>query len=167
VKETTEKNLKSAFAGESMARIEYLSMSERAGKDGMPNMSRLFKALAEAETVHANMHLRVLGTVGSTLENVQGSLKGETWEFTEMYPGFIQASEKDEEPAAGRAMGNAGKAEQGHAGLFQRVLPDVTAGSDPQLQEIFVCSVCGNTVLDTAPERCPICGAPAVRFMKF
>ncbi|MHA1886346.1 MAG: rubrerythrin family protein, partial [Promethearchaeota archaeon] len=73
----SEDNLKAAFAGESQANRKYLAFAEKADKDGFPQIAKLFRAAAEAETVHAHNHLRVLGGIKSTEENIQAAIEGE------------------------------------------------------------------------------------------
>src|SRR3972149_32632 len=92
---TTQENLKEAFAGESMANRKYLAFAEKAEQEGYKSEAKLFRAAAAAETVHALNHLRVMGGVSSTANNVKNAIDGETVEFRDMYPRFIEAAKKE------------------------------------------------------------------------
>jgi len=160
----TQENLQTAFAGESQANRRYLFFAEEADKAGHKQTARLFRAAAEAETVHARNHLKVLGEIKSTDENLEAAISGEHEEFTEMYPGFIEQAKAENNGAAERSFDLANKVEQIHYGLFQEALSSLESGKSPGDVPYFVCQVCGNTVEGEAPERCPICGAPRSRF---
>ncbi len=82
----TDENLKAAFAGESQANRRYLAFAQKAEEEGFTQAAKLFKAAAEAETVHALNHLRTVGEVKSTLDNLNAAFAGETYEFQKMYP---------------------------------------------------------------------------------
>ena len=159
-------NLQAAFAGESQANRRYLFFAEKADEAGQKQISRLFRAAAEAETVHAHNHLNVLGEIKSTKENLEAAISGENYEFTKMYPGFIEQAKSETNSGAERSFDLANKVEKIHHGLFQKALsslePDESAGDKPY----FVCQVCGNTVEGEAPEKCPICGVPSSRFKR-
>ena len=154
---STNDNLKAGFAGESQANRKYASFSEKAAEEGFPNVAKLFKAASDAEAIHAKRHLSVYG-VPSTLDNLAASIAGETEEFTEMYPGFIKTSEAEKNGDATRSFTFAMKAEQVHAGLYEKALAAVKSGTDLEVKDLFLCPVCGNVALNTAPGACPICG---------
>lgn len=162
----TTNNLNEAFAGESQANRKYLFFSEKADEAGNKQIARLFRAAAEAETVHARNHLRVLGEIKTDKENLEAAVGGENYEFTEMYPGFIEQAKKDGNDKAGNSFDLANKVEQIHHRLFQAALKDLEAGKTSEDAPYYVCQVCGNTIEGEAPERCPICGAPRSRFKK-
>lgn len=161
---TTSENLQAAFAGESQANRRYLFFAEKADEAGQSQIARLFRAAAEAETVHARNHLKVIGGVKSTRENLGEAINGENYEFTEMYPGFISQARSDNNAAAERSFNLANKVEKIHHGLFQRASDSLDAGQSPGDAPYFVCQVCGNTVEGETPETCPICGAPRSKF---
>lgn len=161
---TTSENLQAAFAGESQANRRYLFFAEKANEAGQSQIARLFRAAAEAETVHARNHLKVIGGVKSTRENLGEAINGENYEFTEMYPGFISQARSDNNAAAERSFNLANKVEKIHHGLFQRASDSLDAGQSPGDAPYSVCQVCGNTVEGEAPETCPICGAPRSKF---
>lgn len=160
---TTKENLATAFAGESQANRKYLAFARKAVKDGFPHVARLLRAAAEAETVHALGHLGAMEGVGTTLANLEEAVKGETYEYTEMYPPMTAQAEAEGHRA--KVMFRfAMKAEAIHAKLFQLALEAVKAGVDLKEAEFFICPVCGDIELGMPGERCPICGAPAERF---
>ena len=160
----TTENLQEAFAGESQANRKYLAFAKKADADGRPQVAKLFRAAAEAETVHAHAHLRVLGGVKETTENLQAAIDGEGFEFKEMYPKFVAESEAEGNKGATISFKNALAVEEIHHGLYTEALVAVQAGNDLPAAAIFVCGVCGNTVLGGAPEKCPVCGAPNAKF---
>ncbi len=163
---STGENLQSAFAGESQANRRYLFFAEKAAEAGDKQVARLFRAAAEAETVHARNHLRVTGDIKSTRENLEMAVAGEQYEFTEMYPEFIEQAKSEGNDSAARSFELADKVERIHHGLFQAALQSLTSGESPVDAPYFVCQVCGNTVAGEAPERCPICGVPSSKFSK-
>ena len=160
----TADNLQEAFAGESQANRTYLAFAKKADADGYPQIARLFRAAAAAETVHAHAHLRVMGGVKDTTDNLQAAVAGEGAEFQEMYPQFIAEAEADGNKAALMSFKNAMAVEEIHHGLYSNALATLKGGSDLPAAPIFVCGICGNTVLGEAPDKCPICGAPKKRF---
>jgi rubrerythrin len=124
----TKANLEEAFAGESQANRKYLFFSEKADEAGNKQVARLFRAAAEAETVHARNHLRVLGEIKSDKENLKAAVGGENYEFTEMYPGFIEKAKVEGNQKAENSFDLANKVEQIHHKLFQAALKDLEAG---------------------------------------
>jgi rubrerythrin len=162
----TTENLKAAFAGESQANRRYLFFAEKADKDGHKQTARLFRAAAEAETVHARNHLMVLGEIKSAKENLEAAIGGENYEFTKMYPEFIAKAKSEDNSEAERSFDLANKVEKIHHSLFQRALKDLKSGERVADEPYFVCQVCGNTVEGAAPEKCPICGASRSQFKR-
>jgi len=162
----TEKNLKDAFAGESQANRKYLAFAQKAEEEGYTQVAKLFKAAAEAETVHALNHLKIAGEVKSTLENLNTSVKGETFEFQKMYPEYIVAAKKEGNKQANWSFDVANKVEQVHAKLYQKAIDSLKSKKELEKVDYYVCAVCGNTVEGSAPEKCPICGAPKAKFYK-
>ncbi|HEY9205542.1 MAG TPA: rubrerythrin family protein [Candidatus Methanoperedens sp.] len=161
---TTQDNLKEAFAGESQANRKYLAFAEKADQEGYGQVAKLFRAAAAAETVHALNHLRVMGAVGKTPDNLKGAIAGETAEFRDMYPKFIEEAKKDKaSDAVTLSLDVANKVEKIHAGLYKQALDNL--GNNRET-DYYVCSICGNTVENGAPERCPICNAPKEMFRK-
>ena len=162
----TIENLKDAFAGESQANRRYLAFAEKAEKEGLMQAARLFRAAAEAETIHALNHLRTMGEIKSTIENLDAAVSGETFEFKEMYPKYLSIAKQEENDQAAWSFDVANKVEQVHAGLFSRAVEALRNNKELQKIDYYVCSVCGNTVEGLAPEKCPICGAPKTKFFK-
>lgn len=160
----TEQNLQAAFAGESQANRRYLFFAERADRDGHPQIARLFRAAAEAETVHARNHFNAMDGVGSTKDNLTAGVIGEHREFTSMYPGFIEQAKVDQYDRARITFEQANQVEEIHYGLFQEAVKALGSGEAAGEAPYFVCQVCGNTVAAEAPETCPICGSPRSRF---
>lgn len=156
----TSENLREAFAGESQANRKYLAFAKKADKEGHAQVARLFRAAAEAETVHAHAHLRVLGGVKGTTENLQEAIAGEGHEFKNMYPGFLAEAEREANMPAVSSFKNALAVEEIHHGLYSEALKAVQSGSDLPESRIYVCPVCGNTVKGQAPDKCPICNTP-------
>ena len=159
----TENNLLEAFAGESQANRRYLAFAKQAEKEGYTQAAKLFRAAAEAETVHAHAHLRALGGVKSTAENLKEAISGETHEFTEMYPAMIDNAIEDGSKAAERSFTYANKVEKVHAALYQKASDNLDT-----LEEVdyYVCSVCGFTCENEPPDTCPVCGAKSSAFFK-
>jgi len=160
----TSDNLQEAFAGESQANRKYLAFAKKAEQDGYPQVAKLFRAAAEAETVHAHAHLRVMGGVKNTDDNLQAAIEGEGFEFQEMYPKFLSQAEAEGNKPAVFSFKHALAVEEIHHGLYTEALNAVKSGSDLPETKIFVCAVCGNTVKGQAPDKCPVCGAPKEQF---
>ncbi len=159
----TMKNLMEAFAGESQANRKYLAYARQAEKEGKLNAAKLFRAAADAETLHAMRLFEVAGKVGSTEENLKDGVAGETYEFEQMYPPFVKEAEAEGNKAAAMAFTFAMKAEEVHARLYREALENLG-----QTEEVFyyLCPVCGN-IEKSVPEKCSICGAPGSKFIKY
>jgi rubrerythrin len=160
---TTNDNLKEAFAGESQAHQKYSAFAKRAEQDGLPNIARLFRTAAEAERIHAEGHLKSLDGVGSTQENLQAAIAGETYEFTTMYPPMLEQA-KAENHRARIMFGYAMKAEAVHAALYQLALNAAAEGKDLTQASFYLCPVCGHIEFGAPPATCPVCGTRAERF---
>jgi rubrerythrin len=162
----TDENLKSAFAGESQANRRYLAFAKKAKEEGFTQVAKLFKAAAEAETVHALNHLRINGKIQSTLENLDTAVSGETFEFKEMYPKYIDTAKQEGNKQAAWSFDVANQVEQVHAKLFTKAMGALKSKKRMKKVDYYVCGVCGNTVEGEAPDKCPICGAPKENFFK-
>ncbi|HEC76077.1 MAG TPA: rubrerythrin family protein [Thermoplasmatales archaeon] len=167
MRKMTEKSLDEAFAGESMAHVKYLIFSEIAEKEGYKNISRLFKAIAYAEFVHAKNHARNLGIINDTEKNLQTGIDGETFEVEEMYPSYNAIAELQNEKSAKLSIHYALEAEKIHAGLYQEAKQSVASNMDIDIEDIYICPVCGYTHIGTPPAKCPVCNAPKEKFEKF
>ncbi len=161
---TTENNLKEAFAGESQANRKYLAFARKAEQEGFSNVARLFRAAAEAETIHAFGHLNAMSGVSSTADNLRAAVAGETYEYTEMYPPMLRQTEADNHKAK-RMFGYALQAEAVHAKLYQTALEAVAQGKDLAETNFYLCPVCGDIEIGERPEECPICGARGDKFL--
>ena len=159
----TTDNLKSAFAGESQAYRKYKAFAKKAEEEGHYNAAKLFKAAAKAEKIHALSHMNNLGLLKSTAENLQAAVQGETYEFTEMYPDFIQQAKEEGNTAAARAFHSANEAEKVHAKLYQDALNNL---NDKTEKTYYLCPICGFIEEGDQHERCPICGAMKSVFKK-
>jgi len=162
----TKENLQEAFAGESQANRKYLAFAKKAEQDGYPQIAKLFRVAAEAETVHAHAHLRVMGGVKETADNIQAAIEGEGFEFKEMYPKFLAEAQQEGNKGAEISFKNALAVEEIHYNLYTEALNALKAGGDLPATSIFVCQVCGNTVKGEAPDTCPVCGAPKAKFVE-
>jgi rubrerythrin len=159
----TTQDLMEAFAGESQANRKYLAFAAKADQEGYPQVARLFRAAAEAETIHAHNHLRALKGVKSTRENLQEAVNGEAHEFKEMYPGMIAAAKAAGNKDAERSFTFANEVEKIHHALYEKALKTM---EDKKLVDIHVCPICGYTVEGEVPEKCPVCGAKGKTFKK-
>jgi len=151
---------------ESQASRRYLFFADKAEKEGHPQIARLFRAAAEAETVHAYQHLRNMDGIKSTRENLEAAISGEHYEFTEMYPGFIEQAKAEGNKRAESGFSFANKVEEIHHGLYHKALEALESGKQLKDEPYFICGVCGYTVAGEAPDNCPICGTPASRFKR-
>lgn len=162
----TDENLKDAFAGESQANRRYLAFAKKAEEEGFTQVAKLFKAAAEAETVHALNHLRITGQIQSTLENLDAAVSGETFEFKDMYPKYIATAKQEGNKQAAWSFDVANQVEQIHANLFTKAIDALRNQKQIEKVDYYICGVCGNTVEGEAPDKCPICGAPKEKFFK-
>ena len=160
----TEDALKEAFAGESQANRKYLAFAAKADQEGFFQAARLFRAAADAETVHAHAHLRVLKGIRSTKENLQEAVAGETHEFKSMYPGMIATAKTEGNKEAERSFNFANEVEKIHAKLYQQMLDNLENAKESY--SYYVCPVCGYTSEKDAPGTCPVCGAKGKMFKK-
>ena len=160
----SEKNLQDAFAGESQANRKYLAFAKQADSEGMSQVARLFRAAAEAETVHAHAHLKALGGIKSTKENLQEAIGGETHEYKEMYPPMIEDAKAEGATEALRSFSYANTVEKTHAELYQKAAD--TLGQAGEQFDYYVCPICGHTHEKVAPEKCPVCGVAASVFIQ-
>lgn len=163
---STKDNLKDAFAGESQANRKYLAFAKKAEADGFKQIAKLFRAAAEAETIHAHAHLRVMGEIKSTADNLQAGIDGEGYEFQQMYPKFVAEAEAEGNKAALTSFKYAMAVEKIHHGLYTEALTTFKTGRDLNAAAIYVCPVCGNTVIGSIPDKCPICGVPKDKFVE-
>ncbi len=163
----TSKNLKEAFAGESQASRRYNAFALKAEEEGFTNLARLFRAIAQSETIHAMNHLKCMKGVNSSLENVEEALKGEKEEYTGMYPMFMDQAKRDVNNDALKTFYWANETEQVHADFYEKAVEALKQGNDPQVEKLHVCSVCGYTAEGTTPpDKCPVCGETRDKFVE-
>jgi rubrerythrin len=163
VSEKTRTNLYEAFVGEAKAHHRLLAFARKADEEGYPQIAKLFRAVATAEGVHAERHLRLLGeaVVQSTEENLESSFERETSVNQVYYPQFIRQAEEEGEQAAALTFSQARDVEEGHAALYKHALSAMLRG---ETHDFYVCQVCGYVAEREAPERCPVCNAKQERF---
>ena len=157
-------DLQSAFAGESQANRKYLAFAKAADAEGKNNLAKLFRAVAEGETVHALNHFNALDGVKNSAENLKAAIAGETYEIETMYPGFIGDAQSEGDKRSELSFFRANEVEKIHQGLYQEALEKIATGADIEKKDYYVCSVCGYLAVDRAPDKCPICGAPKDKF---
>ncbi|HOA76007.1 MAG TPA: rubrerythrin family protein [Phycisphaerae bacterium] len=162
---STTENLWEAFAGECQAHRKYTMFAEKAEKDGFPNIARLFRTAAEAERIHAEGHMNALGEVKTTAENLEAAVKGETYEYKDMYPPMLTQAEAEGHKAK-RMFGFAVKAEEVHAKLYALALEAARQGKDLETAEFYLCPICGHIEMGKPPAQCPICGVKAEKFVQ-
>jgi len=159
----SEQNLMDAFAGESQANRKYLAFAKQADKEGYPKVAKLFRAAAEAETVHAHAHLKAVGGINNTADNLKEAISGETHEFKSMYPAMIEAAVEEGNKAAERTFSYANEVEKIHAKLYQDALDNL---ENQEEVDYYVCSVCGYTCEGEPPDTCPVCKSKSKAFFK-
>jgi rubrerythrin len=162
---STQDNLKEAFAGESQANQKYRAFAKKAEQDGFANIARLFRTTAEAERIHAEGHLKSLEGIGSTAENLQAAIAGETYETEKMYPPMFEQAEFDNHKAK-RMFGYALEAEAVHAKLYQLALEAVQQGKDLTEVEFYLCPVCGYIEFGKPTKACPVCSTKPEKFVQ-
>lgn len=167
MRKMTEDNLKTAFSGESQAHMRYIIFADVAEENGHKNVARLFRAIAYAERVHATNHLRELGLIRETKENLQMAIDGENYEVEEMYPAFKAVAELQKEYGAVRSTNYALQAEKIHSAMYTKAKQSVEEGRDLEIDVIQVCPICGYTVEGEPPDKCPVCGTTKDKFRKF
>ena len=160
----TEENLKEAFAGESQANRKYLAFAAKSDQEGYAQVARLFRAAAEAETIHAHNHLRALKGIRSTRENLEEAIAGELFEFSKMYPAMIEQAKAEGNKEAQRSFDYANAVEEYHHKLYEGAMANL--GSEAEAYSYYVCPVCGYTVGKEPPESCPVCNAKGKVFKK-
>jgi rubrerythrin len=162
----TKTNLEEAFAGESQANRKYLAFAQKAEQEGFTNVAKLFRAAGESETFHALKHLKVMGGIKTTEENLKAAVEGEMYEKTSMYPQMIDEAKDEGETAAKMSFEYANAAEKVHAALYEKALEAVENGEDIPETDYYVCTVCGFSMEGEAPDKCPVCGAAKEKFKK-
>ena len=160
--ESTEKNLALAFAAESKASIRNATFARKADMEGYSQIARLFRAVSEAESVHARRYLMLMrGKIGSTEENLETAFQNEIKANVEEYPKLIQAAAAEGHKSALNAFSQARDVESFHADLYKKAINDMVAERET---DYYVCQVCGYVSEDQAPDKCPVCRAIKEKF---
>ncbi|MCW8838704.1 MAG: rubrerythrin family protein [Thiovulaceae bacterium] len=162
---TTQENLETAFSGESQAFQKYSAFADKAEKDGFANIAKLFRTTAEAEKIHAAGHLKAMDKIGSTLENLEAAIGGETYEFEDMYPPMYEQAVAEKHKAK-KMFGYALEAEKVHAELYEKALQAVKDGKDIDEVNIYLCPICGHIELGMPTENCPVCGVTPATYVQ-
>jgi rubrerythrin len=160
----TTEHLMAAFAGESQANRKYLAFAKKAEGEGLVSIAKLFRAVAAAETVHAQNHLRILGEIKSTADNLQAAMEGENYEVVSMYPEFIADAKTEDAKKALNSFKWARDVEMEHEVYFREAIEALQKGESLPEDDYYICPVCGHTHRGKPPEECPVCGAPGSRF---
>jgi rubrerythrin len=159
-----KQDLEKAFAAESEANHQYLSFAAKAEEEGFAQIGRLFRAVAEAEAVHARNHLLVLQAADGTRENLKHALARETHEFDVMYPAMIITAQADGDEKVKQTFQWAKAVERIHLDLYQKALE--TWEEDPGDFPYWICPSCGHTHEREAPSECPVCGTEGRKFVR-
>ncbi|WP_028844655.1 rubrerythrin family protein [Thermodesulfovibrio thiophilus] len=167
MREMTKRFLYDAFAGESMAHMKYTIFAEEAEKKGLSKLANLFRAIAYAEYIHARNHYKELGLLKDMSNNVQQCIDGENFEIEEMYPVYNNTAQLQNENGAERSTKFALEAEKIHAEMYKKAKTLVDKNEDYSAGKVYICPVCGHTVENEAPEKCPVCGAPKSAYKEF
>lgn len=173
---TTLENLQAAFNGESNAKARYEAFAVKADAEGYKSVASLYRAASKSEGIHAAKHAEMIKKAGadpkatiektdvkSTKENLEASIKGETYEKESMYPAFIKKAEADKNSGAVQTFKGAMAAEVEHAKLYSQALKELDSWKDGG-KEFLVCQICGFTTMDKNLKQCPVCSAPKSKF---
>jgi len=163
VSKTTD-NLQAAFAGESQANRKYLAFAKKADQEGYPQIAKLFRTAAAAETVHAHNHFNALGGVKSTTENLKAAIEGENYEVVSMYPSMIADAEAEGEKKANNSLRWAFEVEKVHEALYRYALEHMDPNTP--VVDFYVCPICGYTHQGKFEGKGPVCNTPAEKFVK-
>jgi rubrerythrin len=158
----TLNNLKAGFVAESQAHLRNLAFAMKAEQEGYPQVARLFRAIGEAESVHAFNHLRLLSAVSGTQDNLESAFERENL-AANTYPQFIREANEEDNTSVATVLGYSRDVEKGHAQLYRKALAHMMAETET---EYYVCQVCGYVSDGVLPDECPICGAPKEKFRK-
>jgi rubrerythrin len=167
MREMTKANLEAAFAGESQAHMKYKIFADKAEEEGLPQVARLFRAISYAEQVHATNHFRQLQGIQDTASNLDAAMGGESYENTEMYPAFSAVAKLQGEKGAMLSIHYALEAEKIHEAMYAEAKTLVESGQDREPGPVYICPVCGYTVIGEPPEKCPVSKTPKEKFVKF
>ena len=163
----TEKNLETAFAGESQARNKYTYFASVAKKEGYEQIAALFQKTADNEKEHAKMWFKELGGIGDTAANLLSAAEGENYEWTDMYAGFAKTAEEEGFRTLAAKFRMVAAIEKHHEERYRALLNNVETKQVFEKSEVKVweCRNCGHIIVGTkAPEKCPVCDHPKSYF---
>ena len=159
----TADNLSEAFAGESQANRKYLAFAKKADEEGQPQVAKLFRAAAAAETVHAMNHLKAMDGIGDTIKNLKHAIEGEMYETITMYPDFAKVAEAEGNTDAAVLFKQIAKIEKEHKERYEKLLKRVEDGTVYKREKPirWKCMKCGYVHEGTEPPmKCPSCKHP-------
>ena len=161
--ERVAKNLASAFASESKAAVRNTAFALKADQEGHPQLARLFRAVADADSVHARRFLLLMrGKIGTTEENLKTAFQNEEEASEESYPEMIKDAQESSK-AVKKAFAQSMKTDGQHADLFERAMADMLANNEA---DYYVCHICGHISVGFVPKNCPVCHAVSGRFKR-
>ena len=183
---STIENLKEAIKGENNAKLKYELFAKKAKEEDLPEIAHLFEAISYAESIHIKNHLRALSKltksevdlfdivsseensikVSNTKDNLTQSIEGEIYEFKKMYKDFTKTAKKRDVYLAELSFDLARKAELVHSELFKKYLKKLVNNESFDKIDIYVCTICGNVELESAPKTCPNCEHDQKFFIK-
>jgi len=163
----TEKNLQTAFAGESQARNKYTYFASVAKKEGYEQIAAIFQETADNEKEHAKLWFKYLGGIGTTAENLKAAADGENYEYTDMYKEFAEVAEKEGFKDLAYKFRAVGEIERHHEQRYLALLDNVNMQKvfTKSEEKMWKCRNCGHLVIGkTAPAVCPVCNHPQSYF---
>ena len=163
----TEKNLQTAFAGESQARNKYTYFASVAKKEGYEQIAALFLETADNEKEHAKMWFKALGELGNTAENLKAAADGENYEWTDMYAEFAKTVREEGFEAIAKQFEGVAAIEKHHEERYRKLLKNVEdkVVFSSEGDAIWQCRNCGHIVVGKqAPQVCPVCAHPQAYF---
>ncbi len=163
----TEKNLQTAFAGESQARNKYTYFASKAKKEGYNEIARIFEETANNEKEHAKIWFKLLDGIGTTSDNLKAAAAGENYEWTEMYADFAKEAKEEGFDKIAYLFESVGKIEKEHEARYNRLLKELDEGKVFERDGVVMwkCANCGHIhVAKSAPKVCPVCDHPQAYF---
>lgn len=165
----TEKNLQTAFAGESQARNKYTYFANVARKEGMNQIAEIFEETARNEQEHARLWFEALGGIGNTDANLKAAAEGENYEWTTMYKEFAEIAREEGFTKIAFQMDKVAEIEKQHEERYLKLLSNVENGKvfAGEESDTWICGICGFQYTGAnAPKACPVCGYPQSVFRK-
>ena len=163
----TEKNLRTAFAGESQARNKYTYFASVAKKEGFEQIADIFEKTANNEKEHAKMWFKELNELGNTMQNLASASDGENYEWTDMYKDFAETAEKEGFKELAEKFRAVAEIEKHHEERYRKLLSNIETKQvfEKSTVKVWECRNCGHIVVGTkAPDICPVCAHPQSYF---